>query len=603
MPTSRRGSTANTKFPPSRRFAAAGLLLFRRWLFFHAAVVVGFSAQVVSAVRLCHPFLQKEFAGLQFTFLEVDKTERGIRLSFFANKFGDDPSDPWGVATMASVFEPLLKLRLEALVFPRNNKKRKSNFGRCSIMMPGYQDDFRNINFRYIARADCDLTWPKEDKKGGHNSSLWLQVRGEQIELPLCPDLYHQPKPASAVTIPSNSNKAASASASASAPSTVSAAICVRSFQSTFFGTNETAVKPHHVTDWLEYHASLGFQRFYLYELVKDDLKKYLDPYLAKNPHIQNMIDLSYIGFLNNSTKTFNGLVTKSYIFDQVMTMQSCFAKARSEGIDLVLHIDFDEYVHTRTPNVPILETLRKDIDKCPRHHSVALERCNVRKARMDPIVTPSDCLWARTYNNVKTAFNATNMALKKQAHNVHSMTIAEDPFFFSEDVYLHHLPDLYAPRSQTSEFREHLALANLTREEEKEELESKLAPRREASQEPTIPNLRKVEPLESRTAPPPPRESPEERRILSPNLTKAEEVMWSYFLEELGSSNQKNSSMFNNVVIKTIDCLIIILTVVMLRLLFKGPGGGSSKAKTTTTRGILLPNIFNNKKTRRQTQ
>eukprot|EP00951_Prasinocladus_malaysianus_P047655 scaffold651417_cov52-Prasinocladus_malaysianus.AAC.1 len=50
--------------------------------------------------------------------------------------------------------------------------------------------------------------------------------------------------------------------------------------------------------------------------------------------------------FFSSTTATFDELVTQSYIYDQVASMEMCFMQARRDGIDWVLHIDFDEYMH-----------------------------------------------------------------------------------------------------------------------------------------------------------------------------------------------------------------------------------------------------------------
>ena len=408
----------------------------------------------------------------------------------------------------------------------------------CSIMLPGYGD------VRQQARAYCDgILWPPNNPDhqglgGGRNKGkvpkyLGLRLGYSKTKLELCPDT------ANAAELTATAALSAANAASSTAVAVVDAgtsssesgsswfsffenkrkkqqlrqeqqqarqqllqhvgqpqppphgkqlsvALCVRSFQSTFFGTNEVAIQPYHVLNWLSYHINIGFTRFYLYERVPNDLKNYLEPYLVQNPQYRQYIDLQYIPYLTNATKLFTHLVTQAYVFDQIMTMQSCFSKARSEGYDLVLHIDYDEYVHTKTPHVNIFETFYNDLERNKEHHHshVSLERCNIRNVQTDPPVEEVNlktksrkkkkkltddanpakqykhaCLWGKNDNNVKSAFNVTHMKLKGVAHNVHVYFCDPATLHFSKDLYLTHLPDQYVSRTHSSSFLEFLHL------------------------------------------------------------------------------------------------------------------------------------------------
>ena len=60
----------------------------------------------------------------------------------------------------------------------------------------------------------------------------------------------------------------------------------------------------------------------------------------------EERVQIREIRYFSSNDVTFDELVTKSYIYDQVAVMEMCFMQARREGIDWVLHIDFDEYMH-----------------------------------------------------------------------------------------------------------------------------------------------------------------------------------------------------------------------------------------------------------------
>ena len=505
--------------------------------------------QHVSAIRLCQPFQKVRFWKYQFVLVEVDVDKdpskritssnmtnpyrnddtngNGLTISFFAfptNEDGTivDPTDDWGMANMGSIYGKLKDIKMKAWYDYDNSTTTTTGFEKtmidsrtnkelllttptaaktrtsCSIMIPGYHD------IRHQARAYCDgIIWPPNSNDVSVSSKgipkyLGIRVGYSKVKVELCPDVGSS---SNAIAIAASSSAASSSTnqiqLQAQPPppkgdnKQLSVALCVRSFQSTFFGTNEIAIKPYHVINWLSYHINIGFTKFYLYERVKDDLKNYLEPYLQQNPQHRQYIDLVYIPYMTNTTKLFTHLVTQAYVFDQIMTMQSCFSKARSEGYDLVLHIDYDEYVHTKTPQINIFETFYYDLERNTQldHSSVALERCNIRNVQRDPPVHEvnlktktkytkkkkkrknnkksedddvnnnykHECLWGKNDNNVKSAFNVTHMKLKGQLHNVH--VYMGSIMHFSKDLYLTHLPDMYVPRTHSSLFMEFLHL------------------------------------------------------------------------------------------------------------------------------------------------
>lgn len=139
-------------------------------------------------------------------------------------------------------------------------------------------------------------------------------------------------------------------------------AICVRPFRPYFFGTTMPSISKEQVSAWVKHHLAEGIDRIYLYDyyeagdgLGDPTLKNYLEasdiPVDIGPRAADERVNIRRMRFLSDKTSTFDALITKSYIYDQMPVMEQCFMQARREGISHVLHIDFDEYMHYRPTN------------------------------------------------------------------------------------------------------------------------------------------------------------------------------------------------------------------------------------------------------------
>jgi len=169
-----------------------------------------------------------------------------------------------------------------------------------------------------------------------HNVVLSIQSvpsRGS-VQLPLC--LWEQ-QPAT--------------SARPSDASYKKAAVCVRPFRPYFFGTTTPSISKAQIVDWTVHHLNQGIDRIYLYDRYdagRGPEKPTLENYLSavEPAGTEKRVRIEAMPYFSSSNVTFDELVTKSYIYDQVVVMEKCFMQARREGVYWVLHIDFDEYMH-----------------------------------------------------------------------------------------------------------------------------------------------------------------------------------------------------------------------------------------------------------------
>jgi hypothetical protein len=398
--------------------------------------------RAVSSLRLCKPFSQINHADMIFTFVEIEKTPAdSLLLTFFVEKQGTKAEQDhyYAIASMSAIYQDVMKLPLMV-----GTSSLKTPV-KCSISAAGFED------FRYVARATCQLA----GLLASVEDEVTFHLDGADMPLQLCNDnrsTSSKVSPSSSLR-PSTERRSTKHRGGAAAPTL---AVCVRSFSATVFGTDEIAVLPHHVVDWLDHHIALGIDKFYLYERNKDELNTYLESYMAQNPEARELVEITYVPLLSKSTKTFDALETKSYIYDQMLVMHSCFAKARSEGFDFVFHIDYDEYIHTRStdPTTSLHEIFQNELLHCPPLNSLTLERCNIPGVTADVPTTPPDAFCGRNPNNCKTAFNASQMAEPDTQHTVHVMCPGRCD---AESLFIHHLPDAYADRSQSATYRRFL--------------------------------------------------------------------------------------------------------------------------------------------------
>lgn len=135
-------------------------------------------------------------------------------------------------------------------------------------------------------------------------------------------------------------------------------AICVRPFRPYFHGTTIPSVSQEQIAAWTKHHLAEGIDRIYMYDYYEagegpdaPTLHNYLTAASIDNEvgsGTDTRVSIRRMQFFNNDMTTFDALVTKSYIYDQLPVMEQCFMQARREGVQWVLHIDFDEYMHFR---------------------------------------------------------------------------------------------------------------------------------------------------------------------------------------------------------------------------------------------------------------